>query len=193
MRSICKNSTSSYLNIAAIAIVVMLGAGATASGQDARIQTSSLDHLAAKADQTVDVSIDAKMMTLASKVFKSNDPDEARVKQLVAGLKGIYVRSFEFEKEGEYSTADLESIRSQLRGSSWSRLVNVNSKKDGGIEVYLMSQNSQILGLAVLASNPKEITVVNILGDIDLEKLSDLEGTFGVPDLGIDKPKRKNE
>ena len=51
-------------------------------------------------------------------------------------------------------------------------------------------------GLAILAAEPKELTVVNIIGIIDIEKLSKLEGQFGIPDLGIepddaDKPEAK--
>jgi len=103
------------------------------------------------------------------------------------------VKSFEFEKEGEYSVADLESVRSQLRNTAWNKIVNINSKKDGSVEVYLMSNATQISGLAVLASDAREITVVNIIGNVDLEKLTRLEGQFGIPDLGIEsKPKRKN-
>ena len=45
----------------------------------------------------------------------------------------------------------------------------------------------------MLASDLKEITVVNIIGNVDLDKLSQLEGQFGIPELGIEsKPKRKN-
>ncbi len=193
MKSLYQTSVSSLLKTAALAIVVVLGAGATATAQQpARIQLSGLDHLAAKAANTVDVDLDESIMKLTSKLFNDKDDDEVRVKQLVGGLKGIYVRVFEFEKEGEYSPADLESIRSQLRGSAWSKIVNVNSKKEGAVEVYLMSQGSEVLGLAVLAAGDKEIAVVNILGNIDLEKLSDLEGTFGIPDLELGKRKRKN-
>jgi len=193
MKSLYQTSVNSLLKLAAFATLVVLGAGVTATAQTARIQLSSLDHLAAKATQTVDVDLDESIMKLTSKIFNKNDDDEARVKQLVSGLKGIYVRVFEFEKEGDYSVADLESIRSQLRGTAWSKIVNVKSKKEGALEVYLMTQGSEVLGLAVLAAGAKEIAVVNILGNIDLDKLSDLEGTFGVPDLGIEKkPKRKN-
>ena len=79
------------------------------------------------------------------------------------------------------------------RNAAWSKIVNVHSKKDGNLEVYLMSTANQISGLAVLASDPKGITVVNIIGNVDLDKLSALEGQFGIPDLGIEaKPKRKN-
>ena len=85
-------------------------------------------------------------------------------------------------------------IRAQLKGPNWSRVVNVLSKREGGVEVYLMSTASQVGGLVVVATDLKELTIVNIVGPVDLERLSDLEGNFGVPDLGIEpaKPKRKN-
>ena len=114
--------------------------------------------------------------------------------QLLNGLKGIYVKSFEFETEGQYSAADLESIRSQLRNSAWKQIVSVSSKKEGGVEVYVMQTGGEISGLALLAAEPKQFTVVNIIGAIDLQKLTELQGNFGVPELGIErpKPKRKN-
>jgi hypothetical protein len=182
------------LKLASVAILVVLGAGATTMAQNPRIQTSQLDALAAKASQTVDVNIDEHLMQLTARFLSSKDPDEAKVKDLVNGLKGIYVKSFEFEAEGQYSEADLEGIRSQLRNTAWNRIVNVHSKKEGSVEVYLMQSGNQISGLAVLANDPKEITVVNIVGPVDLDKLSELEGNFGIPDLEIErsKPKRKN-
>ena len=183
-----------HLRFALFTVLVTLGAAATAGAQNPRIQTSQLDALAAKASQTVDVNIDERLMQLTAKFLSSKDDDEAKVKELVNGLKGIYVKSFEFENEGQYTEADLEGIRSQLRNTAWNRIVNVNSKKEGSVEVYLMQTGDQISGLALLATEPKEITVVNIIGPVDLEKLTQLEGQFGIPDLDIErsKPKRKN-
>jgi hypothetical protein len=83
---------------------------------------------------------------------------------------------------------------SQLRGSTWSKILTVKSKKGGeNVEVYLNMVGDQITGLAVLSIEPKEFTVVNIVGQIDLEKLSKLEGQFGVPDLGIEQDKTKKK
>jgi uncharacterized protein YejL (UPF0352 family) len=195
MKSLSRTlSKLALLKLASVAILIVLGAAATAMAQNPRIQTSQLDALAAKASQTVDVNIDEHLMQLTARFLSSKDPDEAKVKDLVNGLKGIYVKSFEFEAEGQYSEADLEGIRSQLRNTAWNRIVNVHSKKEGSVEVYLMQSGNQISGLAVLASDPKEITVVNIVGPVDLDKLSELEGNFGIPDLDLErsKPKRKN-
>ena len=182
------------VRLAALAVLLVLGATATALAQNPRIQTSQLDALAAKASETVDVNIDESLMALTTKFLSSKDEDEKKVKELVSGLKGIYVKSFEFENEGQYTDADLESIRSQLRNPAWSRIINARSKKEGSIEVYLMHTGAQISGLAVLATELKEITVINIVGPVDLEKLTKLEGEFGIPELGLEgsKPKRKN-
>jgi hypothetical protein len=177
----------------ALLVLLTVAATGTARAQDGRIKTDQLDALAAKASETVDVNIDESLMQMTAKFLSSKEPDEAKVKALVNGLKGIYVRSFEFETEGQYSAADLESIRVQLRNTAWSRIVNINNKKEGSVEVYLMHVAGQINGLAVLADDPKEITVVNIVGPVDLEKLSELEGNFGVPVLGIDYPKAKRK
>jgi len=160
--------------------------------QDSRLQLNSLDHLAAKANQTVDVNIDERLMKLAAKLFNQKDADEEQVKKLIEGLKGIYVKSFEFDNPGEYSAADLETIRTQLRGPGWTRLVNVISKKEGNVEVYLLFNGEQVGGLAVLYSEEKELTVVNLVGPVNLDKLAELEGQFGVPELGIEKSKKKN-
>lgn len=161
--------------------------------QDSRLQLTSLDHLAAKANQTVDVSVDDRLMKMAAKLLSDKDADEREVKKLVEGLKGIYVKSFEFETEGQYTAADLETIRTQLRGPGWTRLVNVTSKKEGNLEVYLLFNGDAVGGLAVLHSDLKEFTVVNIVGPVDLDKLAKLEGQFGVPELGIEKTKKNDE
>ena len=182
------------VKLAAPAVLMLLSATGMAMAQNPRIQTSQLDALAAKASETVDVNIDESLMALTAKFLSNKDDDERKVKEIVSGLKGIYVKSFEFENEGQYSDADLESIRSQLRNPAWSRIINARSKKDGSIEVYLMHTGAQISGLAVLATELKEITVINIVGPVDLEKLTQLEGEFGIPELGLEgsKPKRKN-
>jgi hypothetical protein len=178
-----------------IALLLVISSALIAQAQDSRLQLSSLDHLAVKASQTVDVNIDERLMRLAVKVFSDKDVDEREIKKLVEGLKGIYVKSFEFETDGQYTAADLASVRSQLSGPGWSRLVNFTSKKEGNLEVYLLLNGEQIGGLAVLSTQNRELTVVNIVGPVDLDKLAKIEGQFGVPELGIEptKPKTKNE
>jgi hypothetical protein len=172
---------------------LLLGCSTVAAqqAQTSRLELSSLDHLSAKASQTVDVNIDERLIRVAAGAFSDKDADEREIKKLIVGIKGIYVKSFEFETDGQFSTADIEGIRAQVRGPNWTRLVNVTSKKQGNLEVYLLMNGEQVAGLAVLSSEERELTVVNIVGPIDLEKLAKLEGQFGVPELGIEKTKDK--
>ena len=173
--------------------LLLLIPAAAVHAQDARIQLTQLEHLTAKASQTVDVNIDQRLIQMAIKFLSAEDREEAEVKKLASGLKGIYVKSFNFDTDGGYSTADLESIRTQLRSPVWSRLLNVTSKKDGIVEVYVMLNANQIGGLAVLSIDTRELTVVNIVGPVDLEKLVKLEGNFGSPELDIVPPKSKTK
>jgi Zn-dependent alcohol dehydrogenase len=178
------------LKLAAVMLLLCGGAVITARAQGARLQIDQLDSLANRASETVDVKLDERLMATTAKIF--SDKEDADIKEILKGLKGIYVKSFEFEKAGEYSPADVESVMSQLRSGGWSKIVGVTSKKDGdNVEVYLMMQGDQIQGLVVISAEPKEFTVVNIVGPVNLEKLTKLEGQFGVPDLGLDQPKPK--
>jgi hypothetical protein len=176
-----------------IGLLLAFSSAVMVQAQDSRLELSVLDHLAAKASQTVDVNIDARLMRIAAKLLSDESADEKEVKKLIAGLKGIYVKSFEFENDGQYSAADVESIRSQLRGPGWSRLMNFTSRKEGNLEVYLLLNGDQIGGLAVLSAENRELTVVNIVGPVDLDKLAKLEGQLGVPELGIEPPKAKTK
>ena len=178
-----------------IVLLLIVTSALAAKAQDSRLQLGSLDHLATKASQTVDVSIDERLMRMAAKLFSDKDEDEREVKALIANLKGIYVKSFEFDAAGQYAAADVETIRTQLRGPGWTRLVNVTSKKEGMLEVYLLFNLDKVGGLAVLHTDDKQLTVVNIVGPVDLDKLAKLEGQLGVPELGIEsqKPKAKND
>lgn len=175
------------------ALFVTLSAVAANAQEPSRLQLGSLDHLTASASKSVDVNIDQRLLRLASKAFSDSDAEEREIKKVIAGVKGIYVKVFQFENEGQYSTADLESIRTQLRAPGWTRLVNVTSKKEGNLEVYLLMNGDMVNGLAVLASDVKELAVVNIVGPVDLDKLAKLEGQLGIPELGIESGKKKND
>jgi hypothetical protein len=154
---------------------------------------ANLDRLAERAKESVDVTLDSSMLQLASG-FLSNNPDDRQVKKLVSKLKGIYVRSFEFDKEGQYSMSDVEAIRSQLKAPGWSRIVGVRSAKGENSEVYLKKTGNAIDGLVVIDAEPKELTLVHIDGPINPEELSELGGHMGIPKLGKSGPeKHSNE
>jgi hypothetical protein len=168
---------------------VLAISGLSALAQDAKINISQLDHLEPRAANVINVNVDEKLLQIAAKFLSSNKPDEAAVKALVMGLKGVYVKSFEFDKENEFTPADIQAIRSQLNDPRWTRMVDIHSKREGEtVEVHTMLDGtSKMEGMVVLVVDPKEITVVNIVGPVDLDKLAELSGKFGIPNLNIER------
>jgi hypothetical protein len=171
--------------------LILLPAGASAArGQDVKIPVN-IERLSAKAVETVNVTVDGALLQLAGKFLSSNDPDQKKIKTLIGDLKGIYVRSFKFENEGAYSEADVESLRSQLRAPEWSKIVNVTSKNGGdNVDVAYKLDKGKIAGLVVITAEAKELTIVNIVGPIDLDQLSSLGGQFGIPKVELKGPQK---
>jgi hypothetical protein len=83
---------------------------------------------------------------------------------------------------------------SQLKGGGWSKIIGVTSKKVAKTSRCICSLSAiKLPGLAVVSAEPKEFTVVNIVGPINLEKLTQLEGSFGVPYLTLPSDKKKTD
>jgi hypothetical protein len=168
-------------------LIASLLAVANAHAQDGRIDLASLEKFSDRADKVIAVDVNENIIKLAMSAFNDKrSVNEAKIKELLQPLKGIFVKRFEFEKEGEYSTADADSIRSQLNAPGWQRVANVRSKKTGSFDVVIMSEGSVIKGLAIFAAEPRALTVINIVGPIDIAKLSELEGKFGIPRFGLE-------
>jgi hypothetical protein len=153
----------------------------------------NLDKLAERATESVDVTLDQSTLQLASGFLSKDDPDEAQVKKMIGKLKGIYVRSFEFDKEGQYSMSDVQAMRAQLKGPNWSRIVGVRSIKGENAEVYLLKNGDQIGGIVVLDAEPKELTIVHVDGSISPEELSRLGGHMGIPKFSKEKKKSNKD
>ena len=166
-----------------IAMLLLAAAALPAWAQEIKMPVN-LDALAGKADNAVTVTLDKSMLQFASKFMKDGDGDEEQARKLINGLEFIYVRSFEFTHEGEYDMADVEAVRSQLQSPAWGRLVGVRSKHGENVDVYFKDGgNGKLGGVVVISAKPRELTIVNIIGTLDPEKLADLGGEFGIPKL----------
>ncbi len=137
--------------------------------------------LAARASSYTEVSLDKKMLAFAGK-FLSADADDVEIKQMLATLNGVYVREYNFDKPGQYTTADLEHIRSQFNGSGWSPMVRERSKKgEGDSDIYIRLVDGKMQGMFVLDTEPNGLSFVYIDGALNPSELSSLDGSFGIP------------
>ena len=141
-----------------------------------------LEGLAAKASNTVDISLDSSMLKLAGAFLAGDKSQNPGFQKVLSGLKNITVKSFTFNDVDQYKSSDVDPVRERLRAAGWSKMIGVNEKK-GGTDIFAKSDGGQIAGLAIIAAEPKELTIVYIEGAIDLEKLAQLAGHLGIPDL----------
>jgi hypothetical protein len=156
--------------------MAVLFAGAAWTQQ---LDLSRLDSLSAKASESANISLDEDKLRMVSGFV---DDKDKTAQGLLSNLKGVHVRSFEFDAAGAYSQSDLDAIRAQLKGPNWIRIVEVK-EKDESAEIWFYSDGGKPGGLAVIAAEPKELAVVNIVGPIDLQTLARLGGTLGIPNV----------
>ncbi|MBI5282683.1 MAG: DUF4252 domain-containing protein [Candidatus Solibacter usitatus] len=153
-----------------------------------------LDHLAGKTDEVVTLTLGEDLLKLgAGLIVADKDPDSRKVKDAIGGLRQILVRSYKFKQDGEYSPADVDKIYAQLKGPGWSQVLEAREKK-GRTTIHMRTSQNAAGGMVIVSAEPRELTVVAITGSIDMEKLGQLGGNFGIPEVkDAKKPAAKQE
>jgi hypothetical protein len=164
-----------------------------ASAQDARLNLDKLKGLETKARDVVEVNIEGKVLELAKRVLvKMNNKDAKAIGEAIKGLKGIYVRVLNFEKDNEYNPSDIDDIRNQLKSPDWERIANVRSKrKNQKIDVFTKFTGDIMSGVAVVLSEDKSLAVVNVIGPIDIDTLVEISGKLNIPKIDLEKDSDK--
>ncbi|MGD0729907.1 MAG: DUF4252 domain-containing protein [Terracidiphilus sp.] len=160
--------------------------GATALAQNSALPAPPPveKELAARAANVTEVTLGKNMLAFAAKFMDGKDKDDAAARQLIDGLDGIYVRSYEFDKEGEYSAEQVEQLRKYFETSDWSPMVRERERKTGETtDVMVKLVNGETHGMFILTVEPKELTVVLILGPIRLDQLGALKDLGGLGSL----------
>ena len=180
------------------AIVISILIGLPIMAQSPVINAGHFNKLSKNASEYTEINISGTVIKLALKAVKSQEPEiYENIKDLV---KGIYVHALVFDKEGQYSQEDVEIIKRQIKMPPWERIVQVSSKNGEDVGVYILGDPKKdiIKGLIVLVAEKKELVLVNIVGNIDLDKLNKLGGNFGIPkidykNLGSNNPKEEKK
>lgn len=146
--------------------------------------------LAARASNVTEVTLGKNMLAFASKFMNGKDEDEAATKKLIDGLDGVYVREYEFDKEGEFSLDDVEKLRTYFETTEWTPIIRERSRKDAeNTDVMLKVVNGETKGMFILEVEPKELTIVLILGPIhpeDLGRLTHIGGLSGLDEVAAE-------
>jgi Domain of unknown function (DUF4252) len=177
--------------------LVLCCLAARGQAQDAKLQLGNLDKLSEKAARVTDVTLDGSLLEFAIKIIEKaeeNDEDVRQLKSIVKNLKGIYIKSFEFDEASQYSKTDVEAIRSQLTSPRWTKIVqSIDKRHNEHDEIYLLKVGERVGGVVILVAEAKELTVVNIVGDVPVDKIAALERHFAPGEKEPGKNKQKKE
>jgi Domain of unknown function (DUF4252) len=151
-----------------------------------QIDMKNLQALESKAEQVVSVNLEGQSLDEGSKLLAIRNGVSKSVKELVKGLKGVYLRRFWFGGKQSYEDADVEPIRKELQRPGWAPMIDVkNRNKSEAVAVYSYTENNRLTGVTVFSADDKEVTVVNIVGPVDLEALSELGKQMGLPAMHL--------
>jgi hypothetical protein len=137
--------------------------------------------LAARASDVTEVTLGKTMLAFAAKIMNGKDDDDAEARHLIEGLDGIYVREYDFDKPGQYSAEEVEQLRKYFETSEWTPVVKERDHKNSeSTDVMVKLVNGESHGMFILDAEPKELTIVLILGPIKMDQLGELKHVSGL-------------
>lgn len=164
-----------------------------AAAQQEKLRLDHLNQLASRATEVVEVSLDQTALKALTKLTALSDRDHEKLSGLTSRLRGVYVRGYEFEREGEYSPSDIEAVRLQLRSPGWTRIVQVGGRNNSYDEVYLKQGSDEVDAYAVISTAPKNICVINVIGPMKLDDIGLLDREYGISNCGKHGNRRKSK
>lgn len=167
-------------------LVLLFALPAACFAQEGRVKLPDFSELAKRATNSVVVTLDHDLLQTASQFIPNDDGNAAAARTAINGLDGVYVRNFTFAHDHDYSRADVDAILKQLHAPIWSPMVSVHETgSNEDVHIYLCRDKGHTKGMVIVAAEPRELTIVNLVGDIDPAKLAQLGGRFGVPRLPV--------
>ena len=165
--------------LAAVLAAAALATAAAAQNAPMLLPPQVEKGLAARASDVTEVTLNKSMLGFAARFMKDKNDDAVR--QLVEGLDSIYVREYQFDKEGQYAPEIVEQLRQSFQTPEWAPLVHEQDRKRGQTtDVLVKLVNGQNHGMFILTAEPRELTMVMILGPIRMEDLGKLKGIAGL-------------
>jgi hypothetical protein len=153
---------------------------------DGKLKLPDFKGLSEKATDSVHISLGPWLLQMASGFISDSDTDGADTKRMLSGIKSIEIHSFTFATDFAYSLADIDGVRRQLSAPGWSQLMQVHDgKKNEDVDMYVLMQDNHSSGFALVASEPREFTIINIVGSFDPEDLPKLQKHLHIHESSI--------
>ena len=147
------------------------------------------DEFSKNAKSVTEVNLDKRMLAMMDRFGTSAGVDAAQM-NLARKMDFVYVRSYEYEKPGQYKSADLDAFRVRLDGPDWSHIVKERSKDEQNDVWVRTDDQGQFSELVVISAEAKELNLVHLKGHMTLKELTEAGAKYGVPPTAAGKPKK---
>lgn len=153
----------------------------------------NLDELIENSDDyiTSEIYLQNYILKMIAKVARKSEPDFAK---MLSSIHLIRVLEFEFdENENKGSKAIASKLVRKLSSGNWDTLVRTRDE-NSNVNISIQSdKEDHIYALAIVSWEDESMTIVNVVGDIDLEMLArlgeqfDIDALEDIEDLDIDE------
>jgi len=162
------------------------------------LKLSVFEKLKEKASDVTDLNLSKDLLGLGASFLGKGDGDAAKVKKLVEGMQGIVIKSLEFEKEGMYGNADIMALIAELGAPGWNLVISADENKNRkGREIARIwiktGSNGEFGGMRIMSAEPRELSVIEIMGKVSLEDLQNLNIHIPNINLGNNGNKKNDE
>ncbi len=168
-----------------VAAFACLGLPLLAAAQPPQVTVPSFAQLKSTATDSVDITLGPSLLGMVGWLMDDHDADSANLKKTVQGLKSVQVRSYRFKEDFVYPKADLEALRAQLSQPGWSQLAKIRDRGKENVDIYIALENRTIHGVTIIASGLRELTIVNVVGTVNLDQVQGVAKTFASADSPV--------
>lgn len=155
--------------------------------------SAGVEQLGRTAAFHTDFTFDRTMLQMASGLIDGGDAD---TRNAIAKLDDVTVHLYRYAQPGMYDARQLDAIRLQYKAAGWKHLVSTQSHgqaatptapgpysvgSEGHTDLFIKFQGTDVTGMVVLQSSPRNLNVVALTGDLSPLDLLHLRGHFGIP------------
>ncbi|HEY6228529.1 MAG TPA: DUF4252 domain-containing protein [Verrucomicrobiae bacterium] len=132
-------------------------------------------------NQFVEVNIKSNLIAMVAALTKKTEPE---VTQVIEGLKQIRVNVLGLTKENRDDMKNrVKTIRDGLDKAGWERIVTA-VEKNQDVGIFLKTKDAKTVeGVCVTVLEKNQVVLVNVVGNIQPEKLSMVGERFDVEPL----------
>lgn len=168
--------------MAATLVLSVVGCGITAPRSNEGY--ADLDSLGMMdTDRVISLSIGPALLRFAA----NHVDDDPEVQELLRSLDGVRVRVYEVDGDAARVAGRMDRMSTKLQDDGWVPVMLVRQEEEQ-VHVLMRTVDGQIKGMTVLVlDGADEAVIVNLMGEIEPEKFSDVMVALDVNAGGVDE------